>query len=257
MLSDLGILEAVEALSLRPHTAKMRSYRNGDVLSSTTLFNPEATSDSMPYLLIHRADLQRVLYEKAKSLGVTIRLSSEIVKIDFTLPSVELTTGEVFIADVIFGADGERSVAQRLLRGFDNLPKDSGDEVIRFTVPCSEILKQDDLADLVHPPNINFWVGPGAHAITYALKRDGLLNVVLTQAHTIGDTVKYGPQPADMTDVRKAFMGWDSRFEKLLNIAHHCARWTLLISSEVQTWTSKEGTFSLVGDAAHAMLPFL
>jgi len=235
----------------------MRSYRSGDVLSSTTLYDPEVDNGLTPYLVIHRADLHSVLYEKAKSLGVTVRLSSDISKIDFVLPAVELANGEILKADVILGADGERSVSQRLLRGFDDPPKDSGDEVIRFTVPCSEVLKHDDLADLVHPPNINFWIGPDAHAITYSLKRDGLLNVVLTQAHAIGDKVKYGPQPADITDVRQAFEGWDPRFEKLLSIAQQCAKWTLLLSSEIQTWTSQEGTFSLVGDAAHAMLPFL
>ena len=257
MLFDLGVLDEVEALAFRPHEAKMRSYRSGEVLSSTTLYDPEVDNGLMPHLVIHRADLHKVLCDKAKSLGVTVRLSSEIAKIDFAVPSVELTTGEVLSADVILGADGERSVSQRLLRGYDDPPKDSGDEVIRFTVPCSEVLKHEDLADLVHPPNINFWVGPEAHAITYSLKKDGLLNVVLTQAHAIGDTVKYGPQPADIKDVRNAFDGWDPRFEKLLTIAQQCAKWTLLLSSEVETWTSKEGTFCLVGDAAHAMLPFL
>lgn len=226
-------------------------------MSTTTLHSPEKNIHEYPHLVIHRADLLQTLTDEAQRLGVTIRLSSDVTNIDFSVPSLSLATGETFTADVILGADGERSASQSLLRGYHDPPRDSGDEVFRFTVPSSEVVRHADLADLVHPPNINFWIGPDAHAITYSLKKDGLLNVVLTRTHDIDDEVKYGPQPVNMQEVRKAFEGWDPRFETLLGIAQGCFKWTLLVSNEVTKWRSKEGTFSLIGDSAHAMLPFL
>ena len=70
-----------------------------------------------------------------------------------------------------------------------------------------------DLVDLIQPPCINLWVGPSAHAMTYALKSDGLLNTALTCAHDVSTAVQHGPQRADIAEAREAFSQWDGKLQ--------------------------------------------
>jgi flavin-dependent dehydrogenase len=58
-------------------------------------------------LLIHRADLQQVLYQAAVERGITLRLGCPVVAIDDENVAVVLKGGERIEADVIVGADGK------------------------------------------------------------------------------------------------------------------------------------------------------
>ena len=242
---------------MQAETANMLSYKDGKLLSSLNMSTAIEECYMAPYLLIHRADLQQILLHKAQSLGVVVSLNSEVSRIDFSKPQVELVNGKYYEADVILGADGERSACREALLGRVDPLQDSGDQIIRITVKMSDVLKHKDLVHLVEPPNINFWVGPDAGTLTYSLKRDGLFNIVLMRAHEADDQVIYGAQKIGMDEVRIAFEQWDSKFQTLLNIAQDCSQWTLLQSNDITHWTHPESKFTLVGDAAHAMLPFL
>ena len=235
----------------------MRSYKDSFELSNQRLGCMIEDLYSAPYLVIHRADLHHILLQEARRLGVKINLNRHFTKINFSEPSVELSNGEKSIADIVLGADGERSACRDALLGYSTPPHDSGDHVFRITIKASDILQHKDLVDLIQPPCINLWVGPGAHAMTYALKRDGLLNIVLTCAHDISTTVQHGPQKADIAEARKAFSQWDAKFQSLLSIAQSCSKWTLLQAPIATHWTHPDGKFALLGDSAHAMLPFL
>ena len=235
----------------------MRSYKNGEELSRQELEHAIPNVYTVPYLVAHRADLHDVLLQEAKRLGVAIRLGADIVSIDFFQPSIKLSNGEIYTSDVIIGADGERSFCREMLYGRKEVLQSSGDQVFRITVKSDDVLQHEHLADLVAPPNINFWIGPDANALTYALKREGLLNIVLTHAHKPSDGISYGPQKVAVHEVRKAFDGWDPRFQALLGLAQDCSKWTLFQANEPFHWIHPAGRFTLLGDSAHSMLPYL
>ncbi|KAL8687848.1 MAG: hypothetical protein Q9218_006093 [Villophora microphyllina] len=235
----------------------MRSYKNGAVLSSQTLGPLMEDSYATPYLVIHRADLHDVLLEEAQRLGVSIRLDCQFTHINFSQPSIQLADGGNIIADVILGADGERSASRDTLLGHHSPLFDSGNHVFRITVNIDDVAHHEDLVDLVRPPCLNLWVGPGANAMSYALKRDNLFNVVTTCAHDISTTVQHAPRKVDIEEVRKAFSQWDPKLQALLGIAQECSKWTLFEAPEAASWIHPDGKFALIGDAAHAMLPFL
>ena len=235
----------------------MRSYKTGNELSRQELEHAIPDVYAAPYLVVHRADLHDVLLQEAERLGVAIHLGADIVSIDFFQPSIKLSSGNIYTGDVIIGADGERSFCRERLYGRKEALQSSGDQVFRITVKSDDIVQHDHLADLVDPPHINFWVGPDANAVTYPLKREGLLNIVLTHAHKPGERIYYGPQKVAVLEVRKAFDGWDPRFQALLAFAQDCSKWTLFQANEPFHWIHPAGKFTLLGDSAHSMLPYL
>jgi len=62
-------------------------------------------------------DLYQVLYDSAVSHGAKIRFNTEVREIDAEQGQVALVSGEVLSADVILGADGERGMCRRIVRG--------------------------------------------------------------------------------------------------------------------------------------------
>lgn len=58
---------------------------------------------------MHRADLQRVLYEKAQELGVEFRFGAQVVEHRLDVPEVTLKNGDCITGDVVVAADGVSS----------------------------------------------------------------------------------------------------------------------------------------------------
>lgn len=59
--------------------------------------------------VIHRADYQMILLNRAIALGANVRLGAEAVDIDFEKTQVVLLDGSIVTGDVIVGADGKES----------------------------------------------------------------------------------------------------------------------------------------------------
>jgi len=58
----------------------------------------------------------------------------------------------------------------------------------------------------------------------------------------------------EIADLRAEFVGWDPRVLQLIESATDTKRWAMVDRSPLERWTS--GPLTLLGDAAHAMLPF-
>jgi salicylate hydroxylase len=61
--------------------------------------------------------------------------------------------------------------------------------------------------------------------------------------------------PGDPDQLRAEFAGWDERIGGLLREVRHTFRWALYDREPLPTWT--RGRLTLLGDAAHPMLPHL
>ncbi|CAN8106530.1 unnamed protein product [Discula destructiva] len=256
LLQHWGVLEEVLKYADRPEAGTFRSYR-GDVLSQSPPLSDAKLVGDAPYIVIHRADLLRALLSGTGQHKIDIKLGSEVTEIDFDKPSLLLSTGEIYEADVILGADGERSRCRGSLLGHADPPYSPGDVVYRISVPTQDITERHPAWDLTRRSTVNWWMGPRGHVVSYLIQHN-VLNMVLVYAEGRGDKVMYGPQKADLEEFRSKIVDWDPILHDLINVEGSiCTKWTLFQIHELTQWRHKSGRFLLIGDAAHAILPCL
>ena len=119
--------------------------------------------------------------------------------------------------------------------------------VHRITVADDAIRAHPGVAELFGNTATNTWMGPGGHVATYPLKGSNSYNFVFicdTLLNTLHDMTNY-------------FSAWDPRLVLVLEIAHDLKQWPLNASLGNGSWVHTEGNFALMGDACHAMFPFL
>ncbi|KAJ4310728.1 hypothetical protein N0V94_008302 [Neodidymelliopsis sp. IMI 364377] len=58
-------------------------------------------------------------------------------------------------------------------------------------------------------------------------------------------------------EVQNEFKGWDPRLTKLISLIDDCLKWPLKVGRQLKTWTSPSSRLVIIGDAAHAMLPYM
>ncbi|KAI0183631.1 hypothetical protein EV127DRAFT_457420 [Xylaria flabelliformis] len=256
LLERWGVLDRVREFANEPVEGALRSYR-GTVITRPPQGPTVEHLYKAPFLVIHRADLLNVLVEAALEQGVEIKLGCEVVGLDFSTLSVRLSTGAVYTADLLLGADGERSFCRSELLGDVDLPRSAGEKVVRIVASRGDITEEHPSWELMRQPSVNVWMGPEAHAVSYLL-RDDTINIVLVHTDDSSAPIMYGPQPVDLPRMKSFFSGWDPAIQGVLDVPEtSCSQWKLLQIDEVADWSHDSGAFVLVGDAAHAMLPYL
>jgi salicylate hydroxylase len=201
-----------------------------------------------PYYGVHRAQLQAVLGD---ALGTgDLHLGRRLVHLVEEADSVVLrfADGRVEHADLVVGADGVRSAVRRYITGCDDTVY-SGTSAFRGIVPMAE------LPSLPDPEAIQFWMGPDAHLLHYAI--GGGADSVNFFAVVEGPpswpqegswTAAVGPDEAGA-----AFAGWHPAVLEMVTAVPHAVRWALFAVRPLTRWY--RGRVVLIGDAAHGMLP--
>lgn len=117
------------------------------------------------------------------------------------------TRGQSFRADLLVGADGERSFTRSVVLGHPYKPQATGKLVYRFTIEIENVRADPSLRDLVEPSAITVWLGPHRHVVAYEIKRGGLMNIVLTCSDHIEGRMISGPRQADMNEAQENIRG--------------------------------------------------
>lgn len=135
------------------------------------------------------------------------------------------------------------------------------------------------LRPLIESPSANCWLGPNGHVMSYPIRLGELYNFALTHESAMDGvkTSKEGMEPktilfiylascfhqltrrktAPPAEIRTIFDGWDPLIHRLLEKVSTCRQWKTSELEEIPRWISESGKIVLVGDSAHAMLPFL
>jgi salicylate hydroxylase len=98
------------------------------------------------------------------------------------------------------------------------------------------------------------WLGKAKHFLTFPVRARRLINYVgFVPADE--EMKESWSAPGDPNVLRREFSGWDTRIEQLLRHVEVTFRWALYDREPLPTWT--RGRLTLLGDAAHPMLPHL
>ena len=250
VLMDLGLEERVARISCAAAGKEVRLWNTGQTWKLFDLGEDSIARFGAPYWTVHRGDLHRVLLEAFRE-RMPDRLHTGRQCLDFrqtdSWVDLHFADGSTGRYEAVVAADGVHSKARHALVGSD-APYFTGLIAWRSTIPISKLP-----AELQRPVGVN-WVGPGAHVITYPLRRGELLNfvgIVEKNDWSVESWTSRGTRDACAED----FRGWHPLVQTLTTAVEEPLKWALLGRPPLQCYAM--GRVCLIGDAAHPTLPFL
>ena len=249
-LQRLGVLDEIAAVSTEPTELIYRSWKDGRRIAAHSVRQESLYRDRFdaPYFGIHRADLQRIL---SKAVGSDeLRLGHRLVNLEAQgdAISLEFANGHVAQADLVVGADGVRSVVRRWVTGTEGTVY-SGTSAFRGIVPASR------LPSLPDPQAIQFWMGPDAHLLHYAIGGAGqdVNYLAVVEGPAIWPQADSSTAELQPNEALDAFRGWHPAVTEMIGATPHTLRWGLFVVPHLLRW--HRGRAVLLGDSAHAMVP--
>ena len=159
---------------------------------------------------------------------------------------VSFANGAVIEGDVVVAADGIHSELRPYVFP-PSRPVFHGSVAYRGTVPHERIPHWPTDCWLM-------WLGKGKHFLSFPLRAGKLINYVgFVPADE--EMKESWSSPGDPAMLRREFAGWDPRIELLLSQVQTTFRWALYDREPLPSWS--KGRLTLLGDAAHPMLPHL
>lgn len=248
----LGLEEAIAAKAFRPEAIEARMGESGRYIFTIPLAQQAVNMWGSPYLHIHRADYIQVLKQALiKRSPKTLRLGAAVTGFyqQDKGATLILEDGREVSGDILIGADGIKSKIREQLFGADQA---------RFTgnVAWRAVVPMESLKSHIPNPTACAWMGRGRHAVTYQLRGGELANFVGVVERD--DWKEEGwNQKGKIEDALKDFEGWHPVITKLIKSIepNSLYRWALFDRPPLSRWT--KGQVTLLGDAAHPMLPFM
>ncbi len=245
-LRALGVEDEVNAIASASNFLNIRSWRSGRYISRTRR-GDFTEKFGAPNLSVHRADLLDVLAGALKSTD--IRTGTRAVSVEGRANNAvaRFADGGEIEADIVVGADGIHSAVRKSLFGAD-APRFTGCICWRGMAPVDAVPRDINISDGA------LWMGPHGHVVHYPVRRGELLNIV---AHCDSDswTEESWTRECDVSEVMTTYSGWNSQLTRLYPCSTRWYKWALYDRDPLEKWSV--GCATLLGDSAHAMLPYL
>jgi salicylate hydroxylase len=243
VLDELGVLEKIRRVGAVPDGHGVYLDAMGNLVTDAAW---EDSGKQYQNIGMYRPDLIDALAGEVETEAV--RLSHRLTSVE-TLESgvrVEFENGVQEVFDAVIGADGIHSVVRKAIDQHPE-PVYSGYLVYRGVVDASRL--PDDW-----PMISQVWMGNSRHFMCYPLQQRKLFNFV---AGVPSDRPLNGPWsgPAEVSELAAEFAGegWDPRLQRFIEAIEKTFWWGLFDHEPLTNWS--RGPITLLGDAAHTMLP--
>lgn len=247
LLRRWGLLDRVLELGVQPKQMVFRDAVSGEVLARHDLQGEFARKYDAPYIVIHRSDLHTILLEACRERGVELVINTVVDRVETVDGRARAitTTGAVYEADMVLGADGLKSKLRATIS--DDQPVVSSYVAYRGVSPIENAINKDEI------DNVTVWFGPNCHLVQYPLRSGELFNTVAvfkSAAFEAGEAEFGG-----VDELKAAYAGCVPEVQQSLENLWQGIRWPMYDRNPIDNWIS--GRALLIGDAAHPMLQYL
>jgi salicylate hydroxylase len=245
ILSTLGLLPALEAVWTEPDRIALTSGTSLKSIAYVPSGRFARERWNTPYGVLHRATLQKVLLSAVEQ--------NPLCRIHLNTPirgnaNATLMAAAGLSYPLVIGADGVWSNLRAGIPGAPT-PHFSGNVAWRFTLPKLEA------PSWLPPGQVTAFLGPSTHLVAYPLNDVGSINMVaIASGISAGQTWNAKASALQRRSLIEHFHKWDRRIISMLESAGQPTFWPLY-SLTSGRWQSGGNTV-LIGDAAHAMMPF-
>jgi salicylate hydroxylase len=251
VLKTLGLDNAIATAASEPTAIEVRSGPSGRRITTIPL-EQVGKRYGAPWRVIARAELQAVLAAAAATNpNIELRLGAEVADLagstDDLLVGTETRTGRVVQpASALIAADGVSSQLRDKIPGASHA-RSIGRTAWRATISARATEK------IIDANHIGLWLGPGAHLVHYPIAGGRTINIVAIVAENwrgVGWS-----EPGDHYQLAESFSEWSKEARAIISAPAEWRKWAILSVDPEGPWVADR--LALLGDAAHAMAPFL
>ncbi len=246
VLDYLGLGDELREFGVAPRAHVFRDGLSGEILLETPLMPLVEETFGAPYFHAHRADLLAALTRRLGSDRVRLAASVEAVAQDADGVRVRLAGGETVEGEVLIGADGIHSLVRATLFP-DERPRTSGCVAWRGLVPVALArslgLERNSMA----------WMGPDRSVVMYYVSGGERFNWVGIGPFNENARESWSARGSNEAALAE-YAGWQPVVRELIAATDSLFMTSLFDREPLERWVA--GRMALMGDAAHAMMPF-
>ncbi|MBN9411607.1 MAG: FAD-dependent monooxygenase [Burkholderiales bacterium] len=248
-LDGLGVGEAARVTAARPTHRISRLWDSGEETSRLPMGDEAERLYGAPQLTIHRADLLAALTD---AFGLErIRLGRRVQSIaeDAEGVTVDFEGGESQRLSALIGADGIHSAVRTAMFGPES-PRFTGIVAYRAVVPAAKLEGVPNLQAFTK------WWGPNPQSqiVTFPLNRGRDIFIFATTPQDTWHLESWTTQ-GSVEELREQYADFHPDARALLAACDEVLKTALYERDPMPTWS--RGRMTLLGDAAHPMLPFM